>query len=154
MRLNDAGHMIEKWRLELNRKFPTLETDEHIIMPNHFHGIVVIVGADLCVCPDPAGEHTSGAHAGAPLPSIIQWFKTMTTNEYIRGVKTFGWPPFVGKLWQRNYYEHIIRNDDSLNLIREYIINNPAQWELDRENPTCGQPNGSAPTEIDEPWRI
>jgi len=160
MVLNDAGRMIEKWWLDLNRKFSTMETDEYMIMPNHFHGIVVIVGADLCVCPAPADAHVSGAngsgahdsnahgsnaHAGAPLPSMIQWFKTMTTNEYIRGVKSRGWPPFAGKLWQRNYYEHIIRNDESLNRIREYIMNNPMQWTLDRENP-------GAPTE-DEPWR-
>jgi hypothetical protein len=81
----------------------------------------------------------------------------MTTNEYIRGVKTFGWLPFTGKLWQRNYYEHIIRNEESLNHIREYIANNPMQWELDRENPNMvlqkGQPHRVAPTE-DEPWRI
>jgi REP element-mobilizing transposase RayT len=59
----------------------------------------------------------------------------MTTNEYIRGVKQRGWKPFPGKLWQRNYWEHIIRDDDELNRIREYIGNNPIQWELDNENP-------------------
>jgi len=59
----------------------------------------------------------------------------MTTNEYIRGVKTLGWPPFPGKLWQRNYYEHIIRNDESLDRIRQYIIDNPARWGDDDENP-------------------
>ena len=158
MHLNDAGRMVEKWWLALNRKFSTMETDEYIVMPNHFHGIVVIVGADLCVCPVPVGAHAGvGAHTGAPLPAIIQWFKTMTTNEYIRGVKTSGWLPFTGKLWQRNYYEHIIRNEESLNHIREYIANNPMQWELDRENPNMvlqkGQPHSVAPTE-DEPWRI
>jgi len=87
MRLNDGGRMIEQWWFELNRKFSTVETDEFVVMPNHFHGIVVIagvtVGADLRV-----GPNSEGAHAGAPLPTIIQWFKTMTTNEYMRGVKT------------------------------------------------------------------
>jgi len=158
--LNDAGRMVEKGWLELNRKFPTIETDEYIVMPNHFHGIVVIVGADLCVCPDvmetttKLGAHAtkSGAHIGAPLPSIIQWFKTMTTNEYIRGVKTSGWLPFRGRLWQRNYYEHIIRDDESLNSIREYIANNPLQWELDRENPVRAR--GNVPMPKDELWRI
>jgi REP element-mobilizing transposase RayT len=71
-----------------------------------------------------------------PLPTIIQWFKTMTTNEYIRGVKTLEWPSFRGKLWQRNYYEHIVRNDLGLYRIRQYIIANPARWPEDRENPT------------------
>ena len=170
MHLNDAGRMVEKGWLELNRKFPTIETDEYIVMPNHFHGIVVIVGADLRVCPDttvgadlcvcPNVMETDprvypcelGAHAGAPLPSIIQWFKTMTTNEYIRGVKTSGWLPFRGRLWQRNYYEHIIRDDESLNSIREYITNNPLQWEMDRENHVRAL--GNVPMPKDEPWRI
>ncbi len=59
----------------------------------------------------------------------------MTTNEYIRGVKQHGWTPFPGKLWQRNYYEHIVRNENEMVRIREYIRNNPAQWATDRENP-------------------
>lgn len=56
----------------------------------------------------------------------------MTTNEYIRGVKTLGWQPFDGKLWQRNYYEHIIRNEKSYHTISQYIINNPAKWTDDK----------------------
>lgn len=103
-------------------------------MPNHLHGIVVItdtiVGADLRV-----GPVAEGAHAGAPLPAIIQWFKTMVTNEYIRGVKITSWPSFDRRLWQRNYYEHIIRDDESLNRIRQYIPDNPRRWPFDRENP-------------------
>lgn len=59
----------------------------------------------------------------------------MTTSEYIRGVKKFGWPAFRGRLWQRNYYEHVIRDEDSLNRIRQYITENPLRWHLDRENP-------------------
>jgi len=59
----------------------------------------------------------------------------MTTKRYADGVKQYGWRRFNGKLWQRNDYEHVIRNDDELNPIREYIANNPAQWEMDRENP-------------------
>jgi len=223
MRLNDAGRMIEKWWLEMNRAFPTMETDEYIVMPNHFHGVVVIVGADLRVCPivgadlrvcpivgadlrvcpivgadlrvcpivgadlrvcpivgadlrvcpivgadlrvcpivgadlrvcPIVGAGNRGAHTGAPLPSIIQWFKTMTTNEYIRGVKTSAWPPFPGKLWQRNYYEHIIRDEESLNRIREYIRNNPLQWALDRENPDGTGAVRNPPIRKDESWFV
>jgi len=84
----------------------------------------------------------------------MQWFKTMTTNEYVRGVKQHGWQTFVGRLWQRNYYEHIIRDDESLNKIREYIVNNPMQWALDRENLNIARAGlKPAPTK-DEPWRI
>ena len=59
----------------------------------------------------------------------------MTTNEYIQNVTNRGWKPFDKKLWQRNYYEHVIRDENELNRIREYIINNPLQWELDENNP-------------------
>lgn len=152
MRLNDAGHMVKRWWDELNRKFPHVQTDAFVVMPNHVHGIIVIepVGADPRVCPDASGAHAgapqqsgahtgapqqSGAHAGAPLPEIVQWFKTMTTNEYIRHVRNDRWTPFPGRLWQRNYYEHIIRNDESLDHIRKYIADNPLRWHLDRDNP-------------------
>jgi REP element-mobilizing transposase RayT len=56
----------------------------------------------------------------------------MTTNEYIRGVKNNGWPRFNGKLWQRNYYEHIIRNEPAYYRIEKYILNNPAKWDADK----------------------
>jgi REP element-mobilizing transposase RayT len=59
----------------------------------------------------PTDTQKSGEHIGSPLRNVVQWFKTMTTNEYIRHVKQNGWRPFNGKLWQRNYYEHIIRNE-------------------------------------------
>ena len=58
----------------------------------------------------------------------------MTTNEYIKGVKTNRWRPFARRLWQRNYYEHVIRNEYDLNEIRKYIIENPLKWALDKEN--------------------
>ena len=96
------------------------------------------------------------------LPDVVHRLKTLTTKRYSDGVKQHDWPPFPGKLWQRNYYEHIIRNENELNRIREYVVNNPLQWELDRENPAVqrhtgqprrntGQPQGVAPTE-DERW--
>ena len=69
-----------------------------------------------------------GEHIGSPLQYVMQWFKTMTTNEYIRGVKQHNWRRFTGKLWQRGYYEHIIRNNNELNNIREYIKNNPLNF--------------------------
>ncbi|MBW6508460.1 MAG: hypothetical protein K0A94_02840 [Desulfuromonadales bacterium] len=94
----------------------------------------------------------------------------MSTNEYIRGVKQDGWQPFPKKLWQRNYWEHIIRYETELNRIREYILNNPAQWDLDKLNPnlgenlyvrpdsgnlgSTGQTHRSTPTEIRETSEI
>lgn len=55
----------------------------------------------------------------------------MSTNEYIRNVKNDNWPSFNKRFWQRNYYDHIIRDENDLNRIREYIVNNPARWEED-----------------------
>jgi REP element-mobilizing transposase RayT len=65
----------------------------------------------------------------------MDWFKTMTTNAYIRGVRQSNWPPYPGRLWQRIYYERIIRNEDELTAIREYIRQNPMKWADDEENP-------------------
>jgi putative transposase len=70
----------------------------------------------------------------APISQIVQWFKTMTTNEYIRGVKQSHWKPFDGKLWQRNYYEHIVRNEQDYECIVNYITDNPSNWMEDDEN--------------------
>ena len=69
------------------------------------------------------------------LCDIVGAFKSKSTNEYITGVKQSGWMPFEGKLWQRNYYDHIIRNEVSLEKTREYIVGNPMEWGNDDENP-------------------
>jgi REP element-mobilizing transposase RayT len=60
----------------------------------------------------------------------------MTTNAYIYGVKHWGWTSFNGKLWQRNYYEHIIRDEQSYLTISDYIINNPIKWNGDKSHTT------------------
>jgi putative transposase len=132
-RPDSAGEMIARWWQELPNKFPSVELDECVIMPNHFHGIIVIVEDKGSKEGEHGGSPQQRPHA--PLSQIIQWFKTMTTNEYIRGVKQCGWPQFRGKLWQRNYYEHVIRGESELELIRKYIAENPVKWALDQENP-------------------
>ncbi len=63
---------------------------------------------------------------------MVGAFKSLTTNQYIRGVKSNKYPSFEKRVWQRNYHEHIIRSEESLNMIREYIMNNPAKWKDDR----------------------
>jgi len=118
MILNDAGKMVAQWVVELQNKFLDIRCHTSVVMPNHFHGIVINVGADRRVCP-------RGEHIGSPLHKIVQWFKTMTTNAYIRGVKNQDWKSFDKKLWQRNYWEHVIRNEKELNRIQNYIIENP-----------------------------
>ncbi len=79
-------------------------------------------------------QESLGEHIGSPLHSVVQWFKTMTTNDYIRNVKSNNWQRFDEKLWQRNYWEHIIRNEKSHLKISEYIKNNPQNWEEDSLN--------------------
>jgi len=139
MRLNDAGRMVQTVWDDLPNHYAGMETDAFIVMPNHVHGIVVLVGAA------PRGRPVFGqaqelgqAQGPAPtlsLPDVVHRFKTLTTKRYTDGVKRDGWPPFRSRVWQRNYYEHVIRDEASLHGIREYVLNNPLQWALDRENP-------------------
>lgn len=82
-----------------------------------------------------AGTNRAPTRGAPTLGDIIGAFKSLTTNAYIRGVTQQSWPPFPGRLWQRNYYERIIRNDDELARARKYIADNPAQWHLDADNP-------------------
>ena len=122
MDINDAGAMVKKAWEELPARFPAIQTDQLIVMPNHIHGIILT-------------EEATTTKEPPTLAAIMGAFKSITTDEYICGVKQSGWPSFSGKLWQRNYFEHIIRNDESLNKIREYIKYNPNKWEEDPENP-------------------
>ena len=66
---------------------------------------------------------------------VIGAFKSLTTNAYIRGVREQGWPRFDGRLWQRNFYERVVRNERQLNALRQYIMDNPMNWAQDTENP-------------------
>ena len=129
--LNDAGQMVKDWFYRCAEHFSNIECLEMIIMPNHFHCIWHIVGADRCVSPE-NNRTTKGRHAGLPLHSVVQWFKTMTTNAYINGVKQNGWISFNTRLWQRNYYEHIIRSQKEYEEIAAYIIENPINWKNDQ----------------------
>ena len=149
MGLSEAGLVVEKWWHKLALKFSLIELDAFVVMPNHVHGIIFIIGENTSpvgadpyvrpnhVTPNPVGADPCVRPEPDPPPSlgdILQWFKTMTTNQYMAGVKQAGWDPFPGRLWQRNYYEHVIRDEKSLDRIREYIITNPLRWHLDREN--------------------
>ena len=164
MKLKDAGKMVDMIWQEIPKYYPLVGIDEHIVMPNHLHGIIILnnddVGANPRVRPlgiagnkeaqekyDQAQEPTNGkrGQAQGPAPTknggrlflgdVVGRFESFTMNQYILGVKNHQWKPFHKKLWQRNYYEHIIRNENELNIIRQYIIDNPLNWETDRENP-------------------
>ena len=115
-----AGNaIIHKWVSEIENKFPGVAIDKYVIMPDHLHLIVTI----------------KERHAGRSLPDVMRFFKTMTTNEYIRGIKDGVLTPFDGKLWQKSYYDHVIRNQQDYNEIWQYIENNPTKWIMMHERP-------------------
>ncbi|HRH75881.1 MAG TPA: transposase [Cellvibrionaceae bacterium] len=131
MLLNPAGEMISALWQAQTLQFPSIRLDAYVVMPNHIHGIISTVGATLVVA-----QPASVAPAKVPsIADIVGAFKSRSTLEYIRGVRALNWRAFNGRLWQRNYYEHVIRNEASMTSIREYIVNNPLQWQFDKENP-------------------
>ncbi|HRH90777.1 MAG TPA: hypothetical protein PLW01_02545 [Agitococcus sp.] len=160
MVLNDAGNMIHKQWLKLSQRFNHIQLHEYVVMPNHFHAIIEIIPVDtLCInssiCTnqnntDIQYQHNvgiplvgiqnnaiqKGQPQGLPLRKtigdILDAFKSITTVEYIRGVNTKNWPSFNRRLWQRNYYEHIIRHEQSYQNLSEYICNNPTTWTDDK----------------------
>jgi len=159
MNLNDAGEMVDAAWFRIPMQFPTIQLDEHITMPNHFHGIIQIVGGETVGVPlvgtqpgDMAAFRapTRGAPTATPggvaafraptrgaptLGDVVGAFKSQTTDEYIMGVHQVDWPRFPKRFWQRNYYDHVIRDHDELEKIRDYIRKNPLMWTLDRYNP-------------------
>ncbi len=133
-----------------------IELDEWVVMPNHLHGFLVSADEGAPPFPPPLPDDapcdvpTSTVFTRPPksLGSLIAGFKSAVTKRINELRKTPGAP-----VWQRNYYEHIIRDERSLNRIREYIANNPAQWDTDRENPNLTGVQPCARTNNDDmPW--
>lgn len=142
MHHNAAGEMVRKWYLKLEDKFPDIWCGPAIVMPDHFHAI--IINRSLA---EPNPFHLPNLIEFEELPKqeeipkgdlvfdktnlskVMQWFKTMTTNEYIRGVKTKGWPRFNGKLWQRGYYEMIVKSESMFERVADYIICNAENYD-------------------------
>ncbi len=127
MQLNNLGRIVEKEWITTADVRNNIKLDVFIVMPNHFHSIIFIannasVGATRRVAP--TTPHLLSNSIGA----IIGQFKSIVTKNIRKTT-------FHNFTWQRNYYEHVIRDEDDLNEIREYIINNPLKWELDAENP-------------------
>jgi len=136
--LTPAGKMIHNTWLSLPDRFPHIELDEFIVMPNHFHAILFITTESNRVGTSPTPTNFSdpvGVPLVGTLGEIIGAYKSITTHEYILGVRGKNWPSFEKRLWQRNYYEHILRTDNDLTSVRSYILGNPQGWNLDPENP-------------------
>jgi REP element-mobilizing transposase RayT len=130
MILNDAGKMIGKWYLKLEDKFLGIKCHEYMVMPNHYHCLIEIFPAEKGNIENLNGgsDPRVRPYKNPNLSQILQWFKTMTTNEYIREVKEKGWRKFSGKLWQRSFDDRIMRGYE-IDIIREYIKNNPKNWK-------------------------
>jgi len=129
-RLFPVGNVAKKFWLEIPKHFQNVELDQFVIMPNHIHGVIMIydykpVGVQYI---EPLQENKYQHIIPGSIGSIIRSYKSAVT----RWCNKNNHQNFQ---WQRNYYEHIIRNENELNRIREYIQNNPLKWELDRENP-------------------
>ncbi len=123
MRLNDYGEIVTDCWMAIPSHFQSVELDEFIVMPNHVHGIVLIAS-------NIKGEHPSGTMMPGSLMTIVRSFKAAAT----KGINELRQTPGV-TVWQRNYYEHIIRSEAETSRIREYIAANPLKWSTDRENP-------------------
>ena len=136
---NPIGKLINQWWLKLHDKYPEIEIDEFQIMPNHMHGIIIIThenaGAIIRRNVGAIIQRNVGAIHELPLhnimlrrkmllPNIIGYFKMNSAKQINKLRNTPG-----TRVWQRNYYEHVIRNEKELTKIREYIIQNPENWE-------------------------
>ncbi|MBI5876936.1 MAG: transposase [Chloroflexi bacterium] len=128
MRPNAAGTVAADSWAWLATQYPYVMLDEWIIMPNHLHAIIVL--DDVMPGGSRAAPTASSPVIRKPLGQLVGAFKTVSAKQINGQRNTPGAP-----VWQRNYYEHIIRNDKELNAIRRYVADNPAQWALDRENP-------------------
>ncbi|MFH1061832.1 MAG: transposase [Candidatus Omnitrophota bacterium] len=172
--LNDSGKMIDERLQTLPEHYDDILIDNYIVMPNHIHAIIIIkepVGAaprgrpglqsnniliENNIFSNGPAQGQSNGQAQGPVPTgklslsdIIHRFKSLTTKRYIDGVKNNNWQPFDKHVWQRSFYDHIIRTDTTLKNIRAYIINNPATWDNDEHNPKDiynGQAQGPVPT--------
>jgi len=131
MCLNVLGEaVVDAWQA-IPQHLPMFETDSFIVMPNHFHGIIVLeadVGAKHA---SPLHQRRARGTAKGSLPAVVQSFKSASTRSANRIRTTPGRP-----LWQRGFYERVIRSDEELNQLRRYIEDNPLRWALDQENPS------------------
>lgn len=140
MILNEYGEIVQKWWDEIPIHFPNVELGAFVIMPNHVHGIIFIFeerrGEVLSPRNDPNAMNGSDRDGETPplrkptLGQIVAYFKYQSTKE-MNKIET---PNAITRFWQRNYYEHIIRNERELQQKTGYILMNPSRWDEDDEN--------------------
>jgi len=132
MRLNECGEIVDNIWQKLPNRFPNIELDQFMVMPNHFHGIIKIVSVGaIHELPLHRESQPPRQRRKMLLPKIIGYFK-MNTAKQINIIRQNPGTP----VWQRNYYEHVIRQGTELDETRTYIQNNPTNWDTDTENTT------------------
>lgn len=131
MILNELGNIAYIEWLKLTERFLNFELDVFQIMPNHMHGIIMLttVGSSLAVAQNDANIR-AGASPAPTIGDIVGAYKLLVANDCLDIYKSKN--ETMGKFWQRNYHEHIIRNEQSYQRISDYIINNPAKWTDDK----------------------
>ena len=122
--------IIETFWQRILQHTPQAKLDTFVVMPNHFHGILWLGNTGPVTSTNEANPLAPSHLLSGSLGAIVGNFKSITTRRINQVRKTPGQP-----VWQRNYYEHIIRHDKELNAIRQYILDNPANWSQDTENP-------------------
>ena len=123
MILNEYGQVVQSVWQAIPDHFSHVNNEVFVVMPNHVHGIIVI------------GHNERAGFKPAPtkgyaLGDIVRAFKTFSSRQINEMRKSTG-----AAVWQRNYYEHVIRSEEDYHEIGEYILDNPAQWEVDHDNP-------------------
>jgi putative transposase len=132
MQLNEYGEIVKNTWEDLVNHVGNIELGEFVIMPNHIHGIIIIagkvsIGSRFVGAGSEPAPTTTTKHKQHALPEIVRQLKTFSARRINKKRGTPGMP-----VWQRNYYEHVIRNDKSYDEIACYINNNPMQWEMDQ----------------------
>jgi putative transposase len=122
MKLSQFGEIVRDAWYDLPNHNYGIDLGEFIVMPNHIHGIIIINDVGAGSEPAPTGKRHG-------LTEIIRQLKTFSSIRINKTRNTIGIP-----VWQRGYYEHIIRNEKELDNIRDYIVNNPIKWAYDEEN--------------------
>ena len=137
MQLNDFGEIADDCWRAMPEHFPNVNLSEYVVMPNHVHGIIVINGWMATI-----SSPSVGARHVSPLqkPSNPRGFKRGSIGAIVASFKSaatrrIGREHNVTGIWQRNYYEHIIRNHQDWDRIHRYIESNPSMWAEDEENP-------------------
>ena len=132
MHESPAGSKIRNCWQTLPDRFVGVDIDSAIVMPNHIHGIIFLEVGDSTQTSSSPSENRAATRAAPTLGDTIGAFKSISTNGYLCGIRDGCWPAFETRLWQRNYWERIIRNERELKAIRHYIWDNPANWKKDK----------------------